>query len=408
MENVRKFARTAALGVTALLTLALGGIFTLPVVAQGQAGTTLSATVDTTAYYTRTFHWTIDKSVTPDTWNLFTGESGTSTYTIAVTKDQGTDEAWLSGRVCVTNGGDRSTENLTIVVMLYNGYPPPNDLLTLVTVNVSGNPVLDPGETGCYPYRLDIPFSGGAFPQPKPGGTYKVTANVTITNHSGWLPGGRNCPGPAPCPFGPSPSATATLPHSPTLINNTIHVDDTNGSSWMFYASGSVSYARTFTCDSDAGTHVNTATIRETGQSDSASVTVICTPRGGCTLTQGYWKTHSKYGPAPYNPTWAKIGEDTVFFKSGQSWYQVLWTPPSGGNAYYILAHQYIAAKLNILNGAASTPEVDAALGWAEGFFNTYTPSSRLDRHVRAQALSYADLLDRYNNGYIGPGHCPN
>lgn len=408
METVQRVVKLATLGVTTLLVLALGGIFTLPVIAQGQAGTTLSASVGATAHYTRTFHWTIDKSVTPDAWNLFTGESGTSTYTIVATKDQGTDEAWLSGEVCVTNGGERATENLAIVVQLYNGYPPPNDFLTSATVDVSGNPVLDPGEMGCYPYRIDIPFMGGASPQPKPGGTYKVTANVTITNHSGWLPGGRNCPGPAPCPFGPSPSATATLPHNPTLINDTIHVDDTNGYSWMFSASGSVSYTRTFTCDRDAGTHVNTATIRETGQSDSASVTVTCTPRGGCTLTQGYWKTHSKYGPAPYNQTWAQIGEDTPFFNSGQSWYQVLWTPPSGGNAYYILAHQYIAARLNILNGAASTPEVDAALAWAEGFFNTYTPSSSLSRAVRAQAIFYADLLDRYNNGYIGPGHCPN
>ena len=127
---------------------------------------------------------------------------------------------------------------------------------------------------------------------------------------------------------------------------------------------------------------------------------------GGCTLTPGYWKTHSRYGPAPYDETWALIGEDTLFFLSGQSWYQVLWTPPAGGNAYYILAQQYIAAKLNILNGAASTPAVDSAIAWATNFFNTYEPSSSLSRTVRNQAIPTASLLDRYNNGYIGPGHC--
>jgi hypothetical protein len=86
---------------------------------------------------------------------------------------------------------------------------------------------------------------------------------------------------------------------------------------------------------------------------------------GGCTLTPGYWKTHSSYGPAPYDDTWAQIGEDTIFFLSGQSYYDVLWTNPEG-NAYYILAHAYIAAQLNLLNGASAPAEVDVALAMAD------------------------------------------
>lgn len=375
--------------VTALLcVLAVSGA--VPGYAEGQAGTTLDANVSATARYTRTFAWTIDKSVSPEAWTLYRGESGTSTYTISLTKDQGTDAAWLEGEVCVTNDGELATENLAITVELKNGYPPPNDFLTSVTVDVSSNPVLDPSKACCYAYRVDIPFVGGQHPQPKPGGTYKITANVTITNHSGRL--GE--------PFGPSPSATDMLPMNPTLINDTINVDDTNGSSWGFSASGSVSYTRTFTCDADAGSHVNTATIRETGQSDSATVMVTCLATDGCTLSAGYWKTHSKYGPAPYDDTWALVGEDTAFFNSGQTWYQVLWTPPAGGNAYYILAHQYIAATLNILNGAASTPEVNEAMAWSQNFFLTYTPSSKLSKTVREQAIAYAGVLDRYNNSY--------
>ena len=74
-------------------------------------------------------------------------------------------------------------------------------------------------------------------------------------------------------------------------------------------------------------------------------------PDGGCTLTPGYWKTHSTYGPAPYDETWALVGEDTPFFLSGQSYYDVLWTSPAG-NAYYNLSFHYIAAELNDLNGA--------------------------------------------------------
>jgi len=241
------------------------------VAAQEQSGTTLSATKTATGHLTLTFHWTIDKSVIPATWDLFLGDSGTSKYTIAVTKDEGTLEAWVDGEICVTNGGEVATENLQIVDNLKDGVPPPNDVIATVNVDVSSNPVLDPSETGCYDYHVDIP-SGNIHP----GETYKDTADVTITNHSGWLPGGQNCPGPAPCPFGPSPSATTSLPETPTLINNEIHVDDTNGGSWTFSDDGSATYDKKFTCEGDDGTHDNTATIQETGQSDDASVTVNC------------------------------------------------------------------------------------------------------------------------------------
>jgi hypothetical protein len=158
--------------------------------------------------------------------------------------------------------------------------------------------------------------------------------------------------------------------------------------------------------------YTNTASFvtNDTGAtgSDSWTVDINVPCDGGCTLTPGYWKTHSEFGPAPYDDTWARLsnGASTPFYLSGQTYYQVLWTPPSGGNAYYNLAHPFIAAKLNLLNGAASTPEVDAALAWAENFFNTYTPGSLLPREVRNQAISYAMVLDNYNNGLIGPGHC--
>jgi hypothetical protein len=163
-----------------------------------------------------------------------------------------------------------------------------------------------------------------------------------------------------------------------------------------------------------------------TAGSDSWTINVHVPCPGGCTLTFGYWKTHSKYGPAPYDDNWANVrpnGEDSPFFLSGKTWYQVLWTSPgnacnkfvpgaqspsgvSVNNGYYILAHQYIGAELNILNGAASTPAVDAAITWATQFFNIYTPSSTLSKTMRQQVISYASLLDQYNNGLIGPGHC--
>jgi hypothetical protein len=240
--------KIASMLIVALMVLAMA----MPAAVQA-VGTTLSATVSATGHWTRTFSWTIDKSVTPATWNLFTGDSGTSEYTITVTRGTGTDAYYVDGTVYVTNGGAVATENLAITIEVRDGFPPPKDLIATAPVDVSANPVLDPGETGSYDYQVGLTVIGT--------GVYKVTAVVTITNHSGY----------EGTPFGPSPSADAYLPGSPTLINNQIHVDDTNGGSWLFSASGSVSYEKIFT---SVGTYDNTATIRETGQSDGASVTV--------------------------------------------------------------------------------------------------------------------------------------
>jgi hypothetical protein len=112
--------------------------------------------------------------------------------------------------------------------------------------------------------------------------------------------------------MGPNEKVDFTLPE-PTVVNGSVNVNDTNRLSWLF---------------TDSGT---------------------APPKPGCTLTQGYWKTHSKYGPAPYDARWALVGEDTAFFSSGKTWYEAINTSSAGGNAYYILARQYIAAKLNLV-----------------------------------------------------------
>lgn len=247
-----------------LLTICLA-LCTFAVVAQMAyaAGTTLSEDVSINAHHEREFKWTIDKSVEPDTLNLFRGDSGTSEYTVSVTKDEGTLHAYIDGEVCVTNGGAEATQNLQIVGELRNGIPPPNDLVTTFPISVSDKPVLDPGETHCYPYSVDIPAD-----RIHAGAPFKITANTTITNHAPGVTGG------------PSASASTTLP-TETLVNNSISVDDdVHGSLGTFDHSGSTSYTQTFTCDEDEGTHNNTASISPASASDnpsaSASVEVNC------------------------------------------------------------------------------------------------------------------------------------
>ena len=143
----------------------------------------------------------------------------------------------------------------------------------------------------------------------------------------------------------------------------------------------------------------------------NVTVTTPPPPDGqGCTYTQGYWKTHSHSGPAgPYDDGWQNVGpneEATLFFNTNITWFNVWWTPPAG-NAFYNLAHQYMAAKLNVMNGTSSTTAVDAAIAGAEALFNSLAPGSvTLTTAQKTQAKAWAATLESYNKGSVGPGHC--
>lgn len=218
----------------------------------GTSGTSLIANVSAACTYTQNYDWSIDKSVSPDTWNIFRGDTATSQYTISVTKTTGTSHFYVSGIVEVYNNGAVPTENLAITIAIISQ----NGKITYAQYPLTLDPSqLQPGQTAYYNYN--VPLTGVL----TPGDSYKVEARITITNHSGSLG----------TPFGPEPKASFTVPATPTQVNGQVNVDDTNGGTWLFTNSGSVTYTKTF---NTAGTFPNTATIRETGQSDSASVTV--------------------------------------------------------------------------------------------------------------------------------------
>ena len=67
------------------------------------------------------------------------------------------------------------------------------------------------------------------------------------------------------------------------------------------------------------------------------------------------------------------LGEQTIFFKSKQDYCEVFDTNPGKGGKYYILAHKYITAQLNIL-ATPNTVDTDNIFGESTTFLNTYTP----------------------------------
>jgi hypothetical protein len=220
-----------------------------------EQGTTLCASVTANANYQIEYNWAIDKTVAPNTFDLNDTETGTSQYTVSVTKDGGTKTAWVEGYVTVKNKGSVDTQGLAIKANLAES----GTIMASADVDTSTHPVLKPGESYTYSYKISIPAD-----HINSESNYEVTSDVTITNYSGHLG----------TPYGPSPSTTTKLPE-PTLINDEINVDDSNGESWTFNEAGSKTYARTFSYKGNpTDVYTNTATIRETGQSADATVTI--------------------------------------------------------------------------------------------------------------------------------------
>ena len=152
------------------------------------------------------------------------------------------------------------------------------------------------------------------------------------------------------------------------------------------------------------------------------AVDVRCPPQG-CTLTQGYWKTHnaSFKGGAPADDAWGNIGslkELMGFFTDGDpasatlngpnpdsfTWFSVFWTAPKG-DAYYNLAHQWMAAVLNVENGATPSADVAAAISGAETYFANNTPKGKKNED-KTQLITWAGILGNFNEGKAGVDHC--
>jgi hypothetical protein len=118
----------------------------------------------------------------------------------------------------------------------------------------------------------------------------------------------------------------------------------------------------------------------------------------GCSYTQGWYKNPKHVWPA------GDLQRGTSF-DGGASAINILNTPPKG-NVYYILAHQYITALLNVQGGASST-DITQELADAAAYFAAATVANPLPAGwTKEEVTALAGALDDYNNGLTGPGHC--
>ncbi len=386
---------------------------------QGQNGTTLKTSKTATGFWEKeiTYDWTIGKTVDPTTIDICSGNTVPVHYTITLTKTQvaEVDVYGVRGTITVLNDGDEPTENLTIVDTIeykLSGGPTwyPIDSYTF-------NPdVLNPGETGEYPYEFVF--------TPVPDAVeYRNSANITITNHSGSIG----------TPTGPNPKASFSLPPEPTItyVDECVSLDDVLTVHSGFSAdyegcspdgtycdSTSIGYSVDITnvsatCDSYYYL-TNTATITEcdskTTHSDGTSVEIYTCPcGGGCTLTIGYWKTHAGFtGKNPDRVTqYLPISLGSYSVDDAAEAVLILSFQGQASNGINKLMAQLLAAKLNIANGADGSA-VASTIADADAFLMTHNSSSwgSLTKAQQKQVLQWMTILDNYNNGLIGPGHC--
>ncbi|HMA18026.1 MAG TPA: hypothetical protein VKS03_06270 [Thermoanaerobaculia bacterium] len=135
--------------------------------------------------------------------------------------------------------------------------------------------------------------------------------------------------------------------------------------------------------------------------------TLACTPAiPGCVVTGAYWKDH---GPLPrrgnlneWNVASLRLGHVTY----SDLELQAILETPADGNGLIALAHQLIAAKLNIASGtddatiASTIAAADKVIG------NLFVPPGGDGYLALSATWSLTRTLAAYNEGAVGPGHC--
>ena len=139
----------------------------------------------------------------------------------------------------------------------------------------------------------------------------------------------------------------------------------------------------------------------ESGFSFEFTTEIPCLPPGEepCPHSQGYWKNHEDTWPVDE----LVLGGETY---DATGLLGLLRTPVKG-DASLILAHQLIAAKLNVANGSAAG-SIAATISDADELLAPFPGA--LPYHVRSSSpegqamVALAEALDEYNNGRLTDG----
>jgi hypothetical protein len=156
--------------------------------------------------------------------------------------------------------------------------------------------------------------------------------------------------------------------------------------------------------------HANSSLMRSDFTSNLNCSTSSCGHGETCTLTQGYWKTHGPIPTGNNSYDWPQSVKDngltlgTVTYTAEQL--LAILNTSASGNGLIALAHQLIAAKLNVANGADPT-DADAAIAAADALIGGLViPPVGSGSLPNSATGSLITSLTNYNEGTSGPGHC--
>jgi hypothetical protein len=130
----------------------------------------------------------------------------------------------------------------------------------------------------------------------------------------------------------------------------------------------------------------------------------VCDPQPcvteGCTLTQGFWKNHEDDWPVQTLTLGTRSYTQAELLK--------ILKQPVKGNGLVSLAHQLIAAKLNVANGATCTAATQAISSADAMIGGLVVPPIGSGVLSTSSTSALVTALDNFNNGLTSgcPGHC--
>ncbi len=356
-----------------------------------------SVTMTAQPSLTRTWDWTIEKSVSTSSVTVAPGETATVTYSVTVTPTGYTDSNWaVSGNVHMSEDPNIGIASLRVLIN-------PDDILASQTCVPNPFPV-ELGVQGLdCDYSASLPDASG----PRDAWMRAVSTEGNFRNvHTAF------------------DFSTATINEVDECVDVTDSLAGALGTVCAADGAHTFTYQGTIGPYRECGPRTvdNTATFvtKDTGATDSSSETVnVDVPCGGCTLTIGYWKTHAGFGPqadavTPLLPQRLGTAGGTKTVNVSTAALAVQFLSMNGTNNVHDASNginklyaQLLGAKLNGANGA-DLSAVASIIAAADAFLannNTLSWSS-LTTSQKAAVNGWASALDSYNNGALGSVHC--
>jgi hypothetical protein len=362
--------------------------------------------------YTNSYAWHINKAVDKTSVTLNGGGSAVFTYTVTVNHDPAAvSEVKVTGTITVFN--DNVDGSLNPLPVDIDGVTDELSDNTVCGVTGGGAQTLTAAATN-FDYECDL----SSVPAGQLDNTATVTWGSQILDDGSFLAAGSKSFTFSNILFAEGNSVDECVnvsdPIDP-LSPRTFCVGDAGDPSFSFQYTRTVNFNGSLVPSCVNYNNTATFTTTDTSTSGTSSQTVtVCFYNGS--LTPGYWKNHltydSKHPNDPYTLKFLpkSLGGYTVNTTAqATAVFNAMNCSNTGSNtqlnqnAIGCLAGHLLAAKLNLANNA--NPCIAPVVALADTFLSgiPYTgPSGNytgIGTVKRAQAITYKNALDKYNNG---------